>query len=97
MERNFEQILSHFRDLQIRGPLRGYLLETTNSILVVALRNVARAKEFFREMGFKVVTGSLYLGGFISNQEVETAWLARKMQGWEDLVRTLSGVVRKHP
>ena len=40
---NFPHILAHLRDLQARGPPRGYFLEPTNSILVVALSNLATA------------------------------------------------------
>ena len=57
--------MDHFRDLQLRGPARGYFLEPTKSILVVAERNVPRAKEYFFGMGVQVVTGSQYLGGLI--------------------------------
>ena len=38
----FQQILDHFRDLQARGPARGYYPDPTKSILVVAPGNVAR-------------------------------------------------------
>ena len=58
-------ILAHLRDLQARGLPRGYLPQTTKSILVVDPRNVAREEEFYRKMGLKVVTGSWYVGGFI--------------------------------
>ena len=58
--------MDHFRDLQLRGPTRWYYPEPTKSILVVAKRNVPRAKEYFRGMGIQVVTGSIYLGGFIA-------------------------------
>ena len=92
----FEQILAHFRDLQVRGPPRGYLLDPTNNILVVAPWNMARAKEFFQGMGLKVVTGSLHLGVFVGDQEEETTWLFGKVQWWAESVRTLSGVARKH-
>ena len=44
---NYWQILARFWELQVRGPLRGYFSEPTKSILVVAPRTVARAKEFF--------------------------------------------------
>ena len=33
----FEHILAHIWDLQARGPPRGYYLELTKSVLVVAL------------------------------------------------------------
>ena len=56
---------AHLRDLQARGPPRGYFPEPSKSILVVAPQNVARAEWFFRGMGLKVVMDSRYLGGFI--------------------------------
>ena len=37
----FPKIMEHFKDLQARGPARGYYLELTKSILVVAPVNVA--------------------------------------------------------
>ena len=46
----FQQILEHFRDLQARGTSRGYYMEPTKSILVVALGNVARAEEITRHV-----------------------------------------------
>ena len=52
------EIMAHFRDLQLRGPARGYFPEPTKSILVVDKRNVPRDKEYFRGMGIQVVTGS---------------------------------------
>ena len=67
----FEEIMDHFRDLQLRSPDQGYYPEPTKSILVVAESNVPRAKEYFRGMGIKVVTGSIYLGGFIGEREAE--------------------------
>ena len=65
------KILAHFWDLKAWGPPRGSFPEPTKSILVVALRNVARAEELFRGMVMMVVTWSRYLGRFISNREAE--------------------------
>ena len=55
-----------------------------------------RAEEFYQGMGITVVAGSRYTDGFISDQEAETSSLDEKVQGWADLVRPLSWVVRKH-
>ena len=59
----------------------GYFLDPTKSILVVDLRNVTRAEEFFRGMGVKIVTGSRYLGGFVGDRAAENSWLTEKVQG----------------
>ena len=65
--RTLYHILAHFKDMQARVPPRGYFLEPTKSILVVAPRNVPRSEYFFRGMGVKIVTGSRYLGGFVGD------------------------------
>ena len=79
------------------GPARGYFLDPTKSILVVAERNVPRAKEYFRGMGVQFITGSRHLGGFIGEQEAEDQWIQSKVEGWAESVRKLAGVARKHP
>ena len=76
---NFESILAHFWDLQVREPSRGYFLEPTKSVLVVALRNLARADALFSGMGMTVVTGIRHLGGFIGDREAEDIWLAKEV------------------
>ena len=93
----FVHILAHIRYLQAWGSSRGYFLEPTKSILVMAPRHVAWAEEFFQRMGIKVVTGQRYLGGFIGESELEKRWLAGKVAGWAESVETLAGVSRKHP
>ena len=65
----FILFFAHLWDLQARGPKRGYFLEPTKSILVVAPRNVARTEGFFQGIGLKVVTGSRYPGGFMGESE----------------------------
>ena len=90
----FEHIIAHIHDLQARGLSRGYYPEPTKSISVVALRNVARAEEFFRGVGIHVVTGHQNLGGLICYREAEKRWLVGKIMGWSDSVETLRGVSR---
>ena len=62
-------------------------MEPTKSILVVALRNVARVEEFFRGMGIKIVNGSRYPGGFVRDKTAEDSCLAEKVQGCTELVK----------
>ena len=89
--------MAHFRDLQLRGPAWGYYREPTKSILVLAESNVPRAKEYFRGMGFQVVTGNRYLGGFVGERAAEVRSIQEKVEGWAEFVRSLAGVARKHP
>ena len=86
---SFEAVMSHFRDLQLKGPARGYFPEPTKSILVVAEQNVPRAKEYFRGMGIKIVTGSRYLGGFVGEREKESQWVRSKVEGWAESVKNI--------
>ena len=92
----FGHILEHFQDLQARGPPQGYFLEPTKSILVVATRNVARAEEFFRGIGMKIVTGSWYLGVFVGDRAAKDSCLTEKIQGWAESLKTLLGVAHRH-
>ena len=89
--------MEHLRDLQVRGPARGYYPEPTKIILVVAPGNVSWAEEHFRGLGIKVVTGQHYLGSYISYKEAEGSWLEDKIKGWTESVDILAGVSRKHP
>ena len=86
----------HFRDLQLKGPARGYFPEPTKSILVVLEQNVPRATEYFRGMGMQIVTGSCYLGGFVGELGAERRWDQTKVEGWAESVKTLAGMARKH-
>ena len=51
----------------------------------------------FRVLPFYVYGHILSLGVFVVNRAAEDIWLAKKVQGWTELVKTLSGVSRKHP
>ena len=93
----FTNILEHLRDLQARGPARGYYPEPTKSILVVAPGNLVWAEEDFRELGIKLVMGRRYLEGYIGDKEAEGMWLVEKIKGWTESVEILAGVYYKHP
>ena len=94
---NFEAMMAHFRELQLKGLARGYFPEPTKSILVVAEQNVPRATEYFCGMGIKIVTRSRYLGGFLGEQETERQWASTKIEVWAESVKTLAGVACKQP
>ena len=58
---------------------------------------MAKAEDFFRGMGMKIVTGSWYLGVFVGDRAAKDSWLTEKVQEWTELVKTLSGFARKNP
>ena len=93
----FQQILEQFRDLQARGPARGYYPEPTKIILVVAPGNIALAEEHFRGLDIRVVTGHRYLGWYIGDGKAEKSWLNGKIQEWTESVDILAVVAHKHP
>ena len=76
---------------------KGYLPETTKSILVVSLSNVSRTEEFFQWMGLRIVTGSRRLGGFIRDGAAEKIWMVKKFERFAEFVGTLEGVSHNHP
>ena len=45
----------------------------------------------------KIMKTIRYLGGFVVNREAEEIWLAEKVQGWRESVKTQLGVACKHP
>eukprot|EP00978_Attheya_sp_CCMP212_P044080 scaffold299795_cov75-Attheya_sp.AAC.2 len=60
-------------------------------------RNLERAKIEFADLGFKVVTGARYLGGFIGSQAMQTEWIAEKVVEWEASVQILAKAARSCP
>ena len=81
MRGSFGNILTHFKNIQFRGPPQGYSPEPTKSILVVASRNVTIPEEFFWGTRMMMFTRSQYFGGFIGDWDAETTWLDEKVQG----------------
>ena len=66
----FDAIDNVFDLLLINKPDRGYFLEPTKFILVVKPALVERSRAHFAHFahhGFKVVTGTRYLSGFIGD------------------------------
>ena len=62
----------------------------------MALRNVERLEDLFRGIGMNIVTESQYLGGFVGFRAAKNSWMAEKVQGWSESVKTPIGVFCKH-
>ena len=86
----FDAIGRYYNLLCAEGSGRGYFPEPTKSILVVKPQMVERAKAQFAHLGFKVVTGTRYLGGHIGDKAACTQWVDEKVMGWVAGVKALS-------
>ena len=86
----FEKILEYYKLLYDEGPGRGYFPEPTKSILVVKPQSVERATALFQHLGFKIVTGTRYLGGHIGDEGACTEWIESKVAGWVAGIKSLS-------
>ena len=71
-----------FKELKEIGPGYGYFPEPRKSIIVVTPENLQLAQQSFADEGFKVVTGSRYLGGFIGSKADLEVWLEGKITMW---------------
>jgi hypothetical protein len=83
--------------LQEISPSYGYFPEPDKSILVVKDHNNERAKAYFEDLGFKVVRGSRYLGGFLGEASTQQTWVVKQTAKWADPVGELSMVAKRYP
>ena len=51
----------------------------------------------FADLGFKVVTGSRYLGGFVGEDAAMSTWLEKKLTGWKEAVNELAYAAKTIP
>ena len=61
------------------------------------LENFKDGKEFGAHHGFKVCTGSHYLGGYIEDDELKKNWLRERTLTWETNINTISENTGKYP
>ena len=94
---NVLALQDHLEDLMMCGTPLGYLPEPTKIILVVSPKIIPQIEAYFRGMGLCVVTGSCYLGGFISEQAVETVWIEENVRNMTASMEVMDGVARRHP
>ena len=83
-------ILDYFIWLDEIEPAMGYFLEPIKSICVVNPQAVEHTIEIFSHLGFKVVAGTRYLGGHISEGGTAAAWVVGKVETWEAAVIGMS-------
>ena len=67
----WDDILRWYDALGRIGPPRGYFPEPSKSIIIVHPSKIHQAKEKFRNLGLKVMTGHRYLGGYVGCADSE--------------------------
>jgi hypothetical protein len=94
---SFTDLRQFFLRLQEIGPAYGYFPEPSKSILIVQAHNRTRARSTFDDLGFKVQTGSRYLGGYISSKADGEMWVQEKVTFWTSAVTDLAFAALSHP
>jgi hypothetical protein len=74
---------------------------TSQSLAKASLYSAGHNKEaaeiYFADLGFMIVIGARYLGGFISKDLDQTIWIAKQAKKWTDAVGELAYVAENHP
>jgi hypothetical protein len=94
---SFTDLRQFFLWLQEIGPAYGYFPEPSKSILIVRTHNRTRTSSTFDNLGFKVQTGSRYLGGYIGSKADRELWVQEKVTFWTSAVTDLAFAALSHP
>ena len=83
--------LETYRDsLTRQDPGRGYHPNLTKSVLIVRPENPEAGKVFRARHGYRVCTGTRYLGGYIGEDESKLDWLRERTLTWEKNINMIS-------
>ncbi len=91
------EIKNFFFHLQRLGPSYGYHPDPEQSILITPATNVHRAHTCFRRLGFEIVQGHRYLGGFVGEDDDMYEWVDNKASQWAAAIHSISQACPKFP
>ena len=94
---DFDIIEAWYRALVELGPRYGYFPEASKSIFVLHPKHVEEAKEIFEFLGFKIVMGYRYLGGYIGGDGECEAHFREKVETWRECVTRLGRASTNFP
>ena len=66
-------------------------------ILVVRKGQEEAANTALSDLGFKIVTGYRYLGGYIGDSDDEAEWIAKKVADYVAAIGELAKVAKRFP
>ena len=93
----FAILETYFDLLTCHGPGRGYHPDLTKSVLIVRPDNIEAGKVCGARHGFRVCTGSRYLGGCIGEDESKCDYLGERTLTWEKNNKMIRETARKYP
>jgi hypothetical protein len=95
---HFPVLRQFFERLQeIVGPSYGHYPEPSKSILIVQPSNKDTAQKEFQDLGFKVMTGSCYLGGFRGEKDKQDDWMQELTLKWTAAIGELAQAAKLYP
>ncbi len=83
--------------LRKRGPLRGYFLELSKSIVACQAKDREAVEEALSAFQFEYRDRTRYLGGFIGSDEARQEWLMPQIQRWVRGVTKLTTIAKRYP
>ena len=87
----------YLNSLKRIGLARGQYPNPTKIIMVVHPDNLEAGRLFGVSHGFKVCTGSHYIGGYIGDEESKRDWLKDRTDKWEINIRAVTKTAGKYP
>ena len=93
----FARLETYFGLLKFQGPGQGYRPKLSKNVLIVWPESIEAGKLFRRCHGFKMCTGTRYLGGCIGDDEFRSDWLRERTLRWDKNINTISKTAGKYP
>ena len=92
----FDNLEQYFNLLKCNRLDQGYLPDPTKVILFMHTKNLKAGELFVRCHGFKVCTGTRYLGGYIGDEKSKGDWIKKQTEKWERDICALIKTVDKY-
>ena len=93
----FDNIELYFNLFKKIGPGCGYYPKPLKSVIIMHMDNLTSGKKLSFRHGFKVFTGTRYLGGFIGDDESKRKWLKYWTSKWEKNIPVINKMSGKYP
>ena len=93
----FARLKTYFDSLTCQGSGQEYHPDPSKSVLIVRLENLETGKVLGTCHGFRVCTGTRYIGGYIGDDESKSDWLREHTLIREKNINTINETAGKYP